>query len=461
MEEGSQRPGRALLPWAAGLGMGLAAVLGIAALMRREAAAHPEATLPDGTVVVVEGITFGPRHEQRFEPGFWTGLKLGLPAPWHRFTGPPLRPQRAETGETDDRAGGLWLSRWDPVAGKFLDLDFDCRVQTMTGGGLVFDVGGGTKFGQGERGGRFVSGLVLDGRADTIRLRFSRGDWKAEVAMPNPRRGERFDAWEAAPLPRTNLVRGFQMVLHGLRNHAAEKEPLWMPQFEILQDGRDAGEWFSTQWTFLDPTGNQGIRGLPESEPTWKVRLRAWPTSRFPFSLEQRFGLGRIQLPGPGEFLVLPPGPDWTNAGLHAVVIAGPGSFRFADGRSLMARPLDGTRDGTLGGDSTTLGGQGGWTIQWGSREPRVCLLLGSTHAGARLMPATATKDLVLVARRADGSLATSSGANNSTMSDGRVNRRLVSFSLPAGEKPQPYDLELAVSEVFVAEWLVASPQRR
>lgn len=444
--------------WAAGLCLVLAIGFGIAALLRREAATHPEATLPDGTLLVVEGLTFGPRHELRFEPEFWTALKAALPAAWHRFTGPPLRPRLMDSNDRGDRAGGLWLSRWDPVAGKFLslDLDSDLRVRTVTQGGLVFDEGGGSTYGQGERAGRFVSGLVLDGRADTLRLRLSRGDWKADIQMPNPRRGERFETWEAGPLPRTNLVKGFELVLHGLRDHGPAKEPLWMPQFEILKEGRPAGEWFSTHWSFLDPTGNQGYRGLPESEPTWKVRLSARPTSRFPFSTDQRFSLGRVQLPGPGEFLVLSPGPDWTNAGLHAVVITGPGSFGFTDGRNTMARPP---------GDSLTPGrtsmSSQQWSIQWGSAEPAAHLLLGSPRSGARLMPDNTGKDLVLVARRADGSLATSSGWNNSSMSDGQVHRRLVSFVFAAGEKPQPYDLELAVSEVFTAEWLVASPQRR
>lgn len=456
MEDASQRPRRALGLWAAGLGLVLAFGLGIAALLRREAAMHPEATLPDGTLLVVEGLTFGPRHELRFEPEFWTALKSALPAPWHRFTGPPLRPRLMDSNDRGDRAGGLWLSRWDPVAGKFLSLDSDLRVQTVTQGGLVFDVGGSSMYGQGERAGRFVSGLVLDGRADTLRMRLSRGDWKADLAMPNPRHGERFETWEAGPLPRTNLVKGFEMVLHGLRDHGPAKEPLWMPQFEILKEGRPAGEWFSTHWLFLDPTGNQGYRGLPESEPTWKVRMLARPTSKFPFSQDQRFSLGRIRLPGPGEFLVLSPGPDWTNAGLHAVVITGPGSFGFTDGRNTMARPP---------GDSLVLGSisinSRQWSLQWGSAEPMVHLLLGSSSSGARLMPNNTGKDLVLLARRADGSLATSSGGNNSMMSDGQVHRRLVSFVFAAGEKPQPYDLELAVSEVFTAEWLVASPQRR
>jgi hypothetical protein len=457
MEDASQRPRRAPGPWAAGLVLVLAIGLGIAALLRREAAAHPEATMPDGTLLVVEGLTFGPRHELRFEPEFWTALKSALPAPWHRFTGPPLRPRLMEDNDGGGREGGLWLSRWDPVAGKFLSLDLDhLGVETVTRGGLVFHAGGSSTFGPAERAGLFVSGLVLDGRADTLRMRLSRGDWKADIQMPNPRHGERFETWEAERLPRTNLVKGFEMVLHGLRDHGSDSEPMWMPQFEILRDGRDAGGWFSTHWFFLDPTGNRGYRGLPESEPTWKVRLSARPTSRFPFSQDQRFSLGRIRLPGPAEFQVVSPGPDWTNAGLHAVVITGPGSFGFTDGRNTMARPPG----ESLAPGRTSMSSQE-WSIQWGSAESAAHLLLGSPRSGARLMPDRQGKDIVLVARRPDGSLATSSVWSHSSMSDGQVHRRLVSFSFAAGEKSQTYDLELAVSEEITAEWLVASPQRR
>ena len=330
--------------------------LALCGLQLRERARYPQVTFPDGTVLMVEGLTSGPMQELRLEPEFWTVLKKVLPPRWHRVTGPPLLPRRVE-GHQGQHA--LWLSRRDPASGKYLSLDQPFKVEAVTAGGILFEAAGSMGFGSGERAGYAAMLRVLDWRADTLRLRVSKGDWQSEFSIPNPKRGQRFESWEAQPLPRTNRVKGFDIVLRGLRAFGDTNQPFWMPQGEIERDGRWAGSWFTTHWTFEDPTGNSGWRGLPSSEPIWKVRLVALPSPQFPFSSDELFPIGRIEMPGPGEFRVLPGRSDWTNAGLHAVLLTGPGNFAFTDGRNTLAQ-----RPGEGGGGHLDVAGIGGGRME-------------------------------------------------------------------------------------------------
>jgi len=432
--------------------------LALGGLQLRERARYPQVTVPDGSILLVEGFTSGPVQELRLEPEFWTVLKKVLPPRWHRVTGPPLLPRRVAEHQGQH---ALWLSRRDPASGKYLSLDHPFKVEAVTAGGILFEAAGSIGFGSGERASYAAILRVLDWRADTLRLRVSKGDWQSEFSIPNPKRGQRFESWEAQPLPRTNRVKGFDIVLRGLRAFGDTNQPFWMPQGEIERDGRWAGSWFTTHWTFEDPTGNSGWRGLPSSEPIWKVRLVASPSPQFPFSSDELFPIGRIEMPGPGEFRVLPGRSDWTNAGLHAVVLTGPGNFAFTDGRNTLAqRPGEGAS-----GSSTFMGlGAGGWRFTSERLQPMLHVLLRSPRLGNRLMPGgKASVPFVLCARRPDGEPSVWSMPNSSVAGDGTETVLHLSFVLDPSETHRVFDASLAVAptRVVESEWIIASPYRR
>ncbi len=433
----------------------LGAVLGLG--WRSHGEAHPTLTLPDGTKLTVEGFTSGPRHALFLEPQLWTVIKKALPPRWHELTGPPRTPRLVADNEGKHL---LWLSRWDPATGKYLSLNLDLKVQAMTPDGLLFDAAGSIGFGSNERGGHAALFKVLPWRTDTLRFRASIGPWQAEFDIPNPRRGERFPTWQADSLPGTNVVKGFQFIMAGLRSFGTSNQPFWMPQGEIAREGHPAGTWFSTHWTFEDPTGNSGHAGLPICEPTWKVRLTASPTADYPFPPDELFPIGRIEMPGPGEFRVLQGNADWTNAGLHALLLTGPGSFAFADGRNTRARPPG---EGSTR-NSFSWTGPSAWTFSTDCKEPKLTVIRTASHGGLRLMPPGEWSNILLVARRPDGQASSWTADNHLIASDSAGCRASCdSFTLNPLETHRVFDMSLVTTagHVIATQWLVPSPYGR
>ncbi len=70
-------------------------------------AARPEFALADGTLLRVDGLTWGTNQTLLQEPAHWTRLKEALPDRWRRFTGLPLSPRQL----WGDRSPHLWLSQ--------------------------------------------------------------------------------------------------------------------------------------------------------------------------------------------------------------------------------------------------------------------------------------------------------------------------------------------------------------
>ena len=254
-------------------------------------------------------------------------------------------------------------------------------------------------------------------------------------------------------------MKGFEFILTGLRPFGATNPPFWMAQGEITREGRSTGTWFSTHWTFEDPTGNSGWNGLPMSEPTWKARLTASPTENYPFPPEALFPIGRIEMPGPGEFRILQGRADWTNAGLHALVLTGPGSFAFQDGRNTRARPPG---EGSTGHSASWTGNA--WTFSTDCKEPAVTVIRVATIGGAFLMPAGKRSDLVLVARRPDGVVSSWTASTPLIASDstGRI-ASYESFTLNPTESHRVFDASLVTIDkhVIETEWIIQSPYRR
>lgn len=223
----------------------------------------------------------------------------------------------------------------------------------------------------------------------------------------------------------------------------------------MVKDSRNVADWFDLQIHFLDPAGNHAWSSLPTSEPVCKVALTAWPSAQFPFEKVQLFPLGRLKVPGAGEFVMVPVNSSTTNACLHWAVLTGSGSFAFRNGTNRIARPPD----GSALGHSSNLG-SGDWDCTYDSSRPQLHLLLRRPEAGGRLLasPTNRHDRLVLRARTTSGAVVKTTGQGHSSSDDGTTLTQWhpVEFDpLPAGEF---VELDLTLVAPIRTEFTVATP---
>lgn len=453
MRDADTRPsGRWILAGVAGVVAVAATLAGLA--WRADHRAHPTVTLPDGSKLVFEGLTTGPSHVLMREPEAWTVIKKVLPPRWRRFTGEPLPPW--SIGDAQGGAMG-WFSRMDAGRTRYLPTPTELKVASVMEDGLLFPSRGsqGLGSGAGEKGELLHQLGVVDWRADTLRFRVSKDGFHADFQIPNPRRGERFPEWQPRPLPWTNRVAGFDFVLSGLRKFGHDEDPFWMPQWEVSREGVPASPWFAGSWWFHDPTGNVGWKGLPQTEPTWKLVLTAIPTAHFPFPEAQVIHAGRVTLPGPGQFEWMEPGSRGTNVGLRAIAATGAGNYRFQfPAKTVLAHPPGGPRIAT----STFINAQE-WDIRAEAQEPVVHLLLKGPATRTELLPGPHGRGhVVLRARRPDGTLASCERRGDCWMSDGVQQAAHIPFGFQAKDAGVTVDLDLVVVEPLTAEWWVKCP---
>src|SRR5690348_17720261 len=92
----------------------LASVIVLAIWQIRPISEPGQLTLPDGTIVRIEAMTFGKEHSFSLDP-IRDKLRRWLPKPCHRFLGKPVSSSKMQTG-VDSLV--IWVTRLDPAAGS-------------------------------------------------------------------------------------------------------------------------------------------------------------------------------------------------------------------------------------------------------------------------------------------------------------------------------------------------------
>lgn len=410
---------------------------------------RPEVVLADGSVLRVEGITWGTNQAFYLEPGSWTRLKRRLPTAWQSGIWAPQEPIELP-GDPDAH---LWVSRIDPVTGSYLPA-LGAEFAHLDGAGTVFASSGGSSSGPTPGRADFAPRFsALDWRADGLRFQVSQGGRTGSFTLPNPRRGERFREWTPLPLPQTRQIGEFKVTMTGLRSLS----PGWQPEIRLsASDGQDATPWFDLQPMFVDPTGNRYWTQLPVGEQVWGVEVEAYPTARFPFPDAGIVQLGSSSIPGAGQHQFFPMSAAGTNASLHFAWITGPGRFTFRDGQMIRASPVS-----NGGGGSIRPGPP--WQVDWDGDQPALWLVLKGPVA-ARGLLAVSTNRLARILpriRRPDGSYAkavmggttTGSGADGITM--------ILRFEIEGGVAGEPIEMGIVLSEAIQARFTIAAPVAR
>lgn len=336
-----------------GVGLGLAVYL-----TRHQPIAR--VSLPDGTELRLEYMTYGVRHRITGSGRFleWISSKL------ERFPRLGIRYQMAEyTFRTNNPSYVLWFTNFDPKTGKHVRPSFsqlELQVLMEPGEGYYPPIRS-----------NFTPPLpnycfaipTFERRKATFRVRvFDRSaGFSHIIEVPNPLAGAPFPEWKPEPLPQTRRIAGGQVTLHSfdVSDLLRDRDAGIKADFRVTDDlGQRAPGMTVRLDRITDATGNRASKTAlpPFLEPAWKVTAAVRRSGDFAFPAEAGLTLGPVPMPAAGEMQILPVPTAEARDGLRAVILTGPGSFTWRDDLVAQASPTsNGGSVGTASGNGTSV----------------------------------------------------------------------------------------------------------
>jgi hypothetical protein len=372
----------------------------------------------------VEAVTFGKEHH--FEPG---RFRLA----WLRGLLPlvPWRP--TEQFYPEEALLAFWITRRDPVTGRYLNLDewsgtvaldrHGCAFpekgrqvfwsDPMRAAGEARGVSGPATLPRAPAGYRYIGGYAVwrnfPRRDPRFRLLFygKGGRRMAEFLVQNPAATD-VPPWRPEPVPATRQVGDLAVTLQRtsgeMRRYGDEEPPRYhfRSRFTFVQGGRPTRDWEALECRFGDATGNDARVGNPghaptrlplcRFEPAWQLRAKVARTPRADFGAHERWSVRDLDLPAAGAARRLEEAAIVQGVSLRLLAVSGPGSTTY-DFRQLRSPSFGGSRD--VGDALTSLGPGQGRGFEDSSHLPK-----GST--GTNPLDAPARRDRRLVTFASD-----------------------------------------------------------
>jgi hypothetical protein len=290
------------------------------------APAIAEATMPDGTVLRLEQVTFGANHN----------FQMSLPVQgFALFQGPSTRASNAYTGSD---AIVFWMTRRHAATGRALDFDWWSHSIAVDehGCGIEDENPGRDQMGRyssgsmsGSRpfqpvtGSRGENDLIVAhssvrpfrhaGKSFKLRVFNTEGVNVAELDVPDPNpNAARAASWSGESLPITKSDDVLAVTLKSL-NTTRRKDTYsdrktsrveLSSLFDVTKDGKPATEWSVRQVQVFDAIGNSAnpwdCRLCPH-ESAWKVQLRLFRAETAEFGESEMARLGSVKLPQPAR----------------------------------------------------------------------------------------------------------------------------------------------------------------
>jgi len=261
-----------------------------------------QATLPDGSVLVVHDLTDGHELELPLRNLSW----------WERLFGAHRSTERFHAGNYGNNALTLWLARYDANSGKPLEFDrwSHCIVHTPAGLSIAdhryasrvirrthphastSSASSARPFSSLKPGS--YSHILYAGRVS--RIRSSTGDVEVEIyhaddghvatlTVPLPGGPTSYPTWTPVPLPITRSDGDLTVTLQSLTSRlqvdsSSPDRPLRRhidADLEIQQDGEPTELWSRRHVSLADALGNTSGTydcTLPPGEAAWRVRVQ-------------------------------------------------------------------------------------------------------------------------------------------------------------------------------------------
>lgn len=283
--------------------------------------AGQEVKMPDGTVLVLEQVSYGKQHAY--------STKLSRPA----F--PFLDPARSAsaTAISRDDVMTFWMSRHGDF-GEPLDFEWwlrtvaidddGCEWPDHSPGRSVFPIDGGVSSQSGSRPfstqGTQNSGPVkqIIANSSIYPFRHARNSFRLrvidlnntpvaefDVTDPSPTAGK-YPVWQSEPLPITKSDGDLSVTLKRLtavrsdRRGTTDAPPTVVqvnPEWTVAQNGAETSNWSRHSVNIVDATGRSGNQfdcPLCPGESAWKVQIRLFRLSRATFDETERWIISDI-----------------------------------------------------------------------------------------------------------------------------------------------------------------------
>lgn len=320
--------------------------------------------LTDGSVVRVEAVTAGTRHEYRTGPAWLEKLQQNVPRALRGWLGSEVRSMRHTTAVEGVMP---WLSITATGGGS---PQWE-QLHVVAESGEVFEVNS-RSFPGGLPDRRFMLPRIdVMPRRDPFftltgivnRLPFS-------LRMANPLSGRTHPTWTPTPIPVTNRVGGFDVELAEAELYRTSMGERLSARYKAYEDGRFLDGWFDYSWRLTDATGNNGYL-LPTNEPAWRIELSLRRTFAARWSTNDYREFPLTNLPAAGELREFTISGPIGGVPIPLVWIAGPGEYVMENGVFTTARP-----PAPGGGDSwsSSSGGTGDWKIHVKRKKPWIMI---------------------------------------------------------------------------------------
>jgi hypothetical protein len=337
-------------------------LIGLMALLVKPAAPKLAAgvvghTLRDGTILVVEHVSAGTRHDFTRElPGAGGAINLfsNLGSSYH-----------STTHITQDNAIVVWMSRRDPLTGQPLDFDWWKKTVAVDENGWEVEDGNPSRISYTRNGSSGIGGsrpfarLAPDNYSGIVvhsefpMLRATRGkihltvyddleEIVGEFDVSVPATGVAIPAWNPQPVPITRRDGDLSVRLASLElreDHYDDgqgekrRHVQFSPRFEFTRDDVPAPEWSLHSVDWFDPLGNRGSTWSPRLSPfeaAWKIELKAWRGPDATFDPTEEWHVTGLKLPAAGAGEAIGQS-QLVQGALIDLVALGDGAVRYTD----------------------------------------------------------------------------------------------------------------------------------
>jgi|GEM_PF-2655707 len=341
LQRPARRSGR-VAPWilvvVIATGMGLLFLLPVVVMLLMPAGEEErtwgiaQATMEDGTILVVEGVTVGSSHS--------LDVAKAIRAPsWLPWQEPETHPFRMTTASDQVI---VWFSRRDPETGRYLDFDWWLYSVADDGQGHTFeDTDAGLNYvhdsGSGSYGGPrpllisatstaagLSSGIVV-ARSSLPQIRHDGDSFRLKVYDVNHKQVAELDVphvtppaptWQPETLPITKQAGDLQVTVQNVTGRANQwtsnnrliVQPVVEFDLDFEQNGQPASEWYAQNIELSDPLGNKAHAWdcrLSQGEPAWKVTMQLARRDDAQFSEQEIWPLPDLEIPDASTFATM------------------------------------------------------------------------------------------------------------------------------------------------------------
>jgi hypothetical protein len=410
-------------------------------------------TLPNGSVLTLEAVTYGRQHEFTFDTATWQSrVRQAAPGFLKRF----FRGGGMTMTTTEPNGLVIWVSFLDAVTGQYGNPGSTYNLELVDGHGCTTRISSyGT--GGGGKPGFLISHFALENfprRDRTFKLRVKArppGEQKvlAELEISNPARGP-FPVWEPQPLPQVRTNGELTIALKNVR--LGRGGGYIIPDTQVTRAGRMAEDWTLNMLGLEDATGNFHYSPLCTNEPAWKLKYRLLRNEHAKFSQAEAWVLTNLAVAATQQVNALSITGAVKGARFEVLAMGGPGTFVFSNGVPVAPGTVvisNANSSYSTSGNEGSLKLQG--MSQRGGHAEQIDLTWGTAWLLGRAEDFKKGQEFLLRGRDERGRM-----FSTTTTSQVR-DYHLVSLKVPEGA--QRIDLEFIVHEASQVEFLIAPPR--